>query len=215
MSIVKMTLYQALEKKKILESRISKEMRSYRLVCVRKTNEDISKDGIPLKDVLENSITPGYQKSVALMKNLIALKAAINEANAKTTITIEGKTYTIANAIVVLRNQNRLVDLYQRMILNYQEVQHEVDTLNTYNQSNDAINSYLERVLGDGKRDSEMVKKLTTDYIARNSYSIYDPLNTMDMAQKELEYLEKFKNEIHYRLTQANISTEIEVEFED
>lgn len=215
MSIVKMSLYQALEKKKVLEDRVAREMKAYRLCCVRKANDEITKDGQPLDEVLKNSIQPGYQKSIALLKNLIALKAVINEANAKTTIEIDGKTYTIANAMVILRNQDKLSDMYRRMVMNYQQVSDEVARLNERSQDNDAINSYLEKSLGDGKRDPEMVKKLTQDYIARNTYSIYDPLDTMTTAQKELEHLEKFSNEVHYKLTQVNVSTEIEVEFDD
>lgn len=215
MSIVKMSLYQALEKKKILEDRVNREMKAYRLCCVRKENDEVTKDGQPLDEVYKNSIQPGYQKSIALLKNLIALKAAINEANAKVTVEIDGKSYTIANAMVILRNHDKLADMYRRMTTNYQQVSDEVAKLNERSQSNDAINSYLEKSLGDGKRDPEMVKQLTNDYIARNTYSVYDPLDTMKVAQEALEHLEKFSNEIHYKLTQANVSTEIEVEFDD
>lgn len=215
MSVVEMSLYQALEKKKILEDRVAREMKNYRLVCVRKANEDVTIDGRSLEDVLENSIRPAYQKTVALMRNLIALKAAINEANAKTIITVGDKEYTIANAMVILRNQDKLVDMYQRMIMNFRSMENEAADLNERNKNNDAINKYLEKTLGDGKRDADVVTKLTDDYIRRNTFSVYDPLDTMKMAQTELDHLERFKNEIHYKLTEANVATKITVEFED
>ena len=214
MSIVTMSLYQALEKKKILEDQVSK-IQSNLLVVIRKSNEELTKDGIPLDKVFETSIQPGYQKSVALLKNLIALKAAINEANAKITIEIDGETYTLANAIVRYRNCDKLMNLYQRMVGNYQSIQNEVEKLNARAQSNEAINAYLEKALGSGKRDPDMIEKLTKDYIARNSYAVYDPLNTQKMAPEEMEHLQKFKDELHFKMNQANIQNMITVEFED
>lgn len=215
MSTVTMSIYEALEKKKILEDKVMR-VKSHRLCCVRKANEEVDQNGKALEEVKEQSIRPGYQESVALIKNLIALKAAINEANSRITIEVDGKTYTIANAIVQYRNIDKLQELYQRMLGNYQSVQDEVNKLNTRLQSNESINAYLEKALGDGtKRDPEMVKKLTEDYIARNSYSVYDPLKTEELAREELERLEKFKNEMHFKLTQANISNEITVEYDD
>lgn len=214
MSTVTMSLYEALERKKVLEDRVLK-VKSHRLCCVRKSNEETDQNGKPLPEIYEQAIKPGYQESVALIKNLIALKAAINEANARITVEVEGKTYTIANAIVQYRNIDKMKDLYQRMLGNYQSVQEEVNRLNNRLQSNDSINAYLEKALGDGKRDPEMVKKLTDDYIARNSYSVYDPLKTEELARAELDRLEKFQNDMHFKLTQANIANNITVEFDD
>lgn len=214
MSTVTMSLYQAIEKKKILDDQV-KNVQSNLLVVVRKANDEVTKDGIPLDKILANSIQPGYQKSVALMKNLIALKAAINEANAKITIDIGGKTYTMANAIVLYRNCDKLINLYQRMVGNYQSTQDAVEKLNAKSCSNDAINAYLEKTLGSGKRDPEMIERLTKDYIARNTYAVYDPLNTLEKAPKEIEELERFKDEMHYKMNKANIENEITVEFED
>lgn len=214
MSTVTMTLYQALTKKKILEERV-KRIHSHRLCCVRKTNEEVDQNGTDLEKIRETSIKPGYQESVALMKNLIALKAAINDANARIEIEVEGKTYSVANAIVLYRNLNQLKELYQRMVGNYQVVQDEANKLNARLQSAEAVNAYLEKALGDGKRNPEMVKQLTEDYLARNSYSVYDPLNTEELARKEIEHIEKFKDDIHYKLTRANLDNTITVEFED
>lgn len=214
MSTVVLPIYKALEQKKILEDRVD-QIRSHRLCCVRKANADEDKNGTKLDDILEKSIRPAYQSSVALLKNLIALKAAINEANARIKITVDGKEYTIANAIVMYRSIDRLSDLYKRMLGNYQSVSQEVETMHSRLLSNEAINSYLEKVLGDGKRDPEIVKKLTDDYIARNTYAVYDPLGTEELARKEIEHLERFKNDMHYALVQANIENEITVEFED
>lgn len=214
MSMVEMTLYQALVKKKILEDKVLK-IRSHRLCCIRKLDSDVDQNGTDLEKVKNESIIPGYQESVAVLKNLIALKAAINEANAKIEIEVDGKKYCLANAIVLYRNIGKLIDLYGRMVGNYQTVEDEVNKLNGRYQSNEAINAYLEKALGDGKRTPELVKELTDAYIARNSYGVYDPLNTKETAKKEIEQLDAFKNEMQYKLVQANISNTITVEFED
>lgn len=214
MSVVQMSLYDALIKVKTLKAR-TENIQNCSLVVVRKMDDEVTKDGISLDTVLNTNIRPGYQQSIALLKNYINLKAAINDANAKTQITVDGTTYSIANALVLQQNIKKLMALYTRMIGNYQAVETEAIKLNNRNQSNEAINAFLEKALGDGKRNPDEVERLTKSYVARNSYGIYDPLNTREMAQKELERLEAFKDAVHRELNRANLDTMIEVEFED
>lgn len=214
MGIQIMSLYQAIEQKKILESKINK-IQAYRLCCVRKRDSEYDVSGNELQSVYKNSIEPGYQQSVALIKNYSALKAAINDANARTMITIAGEEMSIATAISRYRSIHREKELYQRMLNNIMAVEHEVEQKNARDLSPEMINRHIESVVGKGKPDADLIDTLSKKYIQDNAVAVFDPLNTREMAERELARLEIFERDIHFELNRANINTEIEVAYAD
>ena len=210
-----MTLYQALSEKKILEKRVAK-IQSLRLVCVKKKSGDTDPSGIALSEILEKSIKPGYASTIALNKNYIALKAAINDANARTMIHINGQDMSIANAISLSRDCDGMIRLYQRMLDNYASVENDVRNSNQNKLSDDAIAAYIDKVLGDNtKRDTNMVKTLRENYINDNAVEVYDPLDSKHEAEEALAWWEGFKRDLHFKMNQVNCNTEIEVEWFD
>lgn len=214
MSKVEMTLYEALAKKKILESKVDK-LRNYRLVTEKKKADNTMIDGVPIEEVTED-IKGGYASTVAIMNNYITLKAAINDANARTMVTIAGKEYSIANAIARHRGLYDEERMYKVIINDYVNVEKNIKDKNDRNLSPDAISTYISRVLGDSsKKNADVIEQMEKTYRDANELEIYDPLNIKELAEARLEEIEKFKEEIHYTLTQVNCSTKIEVEFED
>lgn len=213
METVKMTLYAALAKKKILESQI-KNIEKYRLVDAKKKYADTSKDGTAISDVA-NQIQSGWDKSIAILNNYINIKAAINDANANTYIELAGKKYTIANALVRYKSLSIEEDLYRTMINNYNAISNEVIRTNSKNLSPDAIASYIEKMPGEGKnKDNDFLEKVKKSYIESCELEIYDPKNTKEYAEKRLEEIAYFREEINFKLVEANIKTEIEVELD-
>ena len=213
MSTVNLTIYEALAKKKILESQMEK-VKSFRLVDIKKKYANENKDGIDILEI-QKKIQQGFDKSISVVKNYSAIKAAINEANAKTTVVINGKTYTIANAIARQRGLDKEERLYRTMLEDYNETERSVKNMNERNLSPDAISKYIQNTSGGTKMNDELAKNLTDEYKKRFELEMYDPLNTKEKAEEALEDIKKFREEIHFALTQANINTTIEVEFDD
>ena len=208
-----MTLYEALSKKKIYEDKVRK-LERFRLVDIKKKYDDVNNAGKDINDIRE-IIVAGYQSTVAILNNYITLKAAINEANAITKVEIAGKEYTIANAIARQRGLDQEEAMYSRMLSNINAINTEVENINSKYLSPDAISRYISSVLGDSKKSDELIRQVTEDYKKEHEVEDYDPLNTEELATKKLEEIAQFREEIHYKLTQVNCTTEITVELED
>ena len=213
MSTVTMTLYEALGKKKILEDRI-KKAQSYRLCFIKKKHEDVTTDGYTVEEAIK-SVKEGYQSSIALINNYIALKSAINDANAVTKIKVAEKEYTIANAIVRQRELDREKFFYSKMISNLNGCDDEVRKRKEEYLSPEKISQHVARVLGDSKKDDALIKSVTEDYEKKWDVELCDPLNTRELAEKKLQEIETFKEEIHFALNKANVDTVITVEYDD
>lgn len=208
-----MTLYEALTKKKLYESKISKlSVNSF--CAVKYKHKDMCTDNNDIEET-KNAIKANYDKTVALVNNFIALKSAINDANAKIMITVAGKEYSIANAIVRQRSIGNEKAIYTKMLNNLATCKREAEYHNSEYLSSDNISKYISRLLGDSKKDDSIIAKLKEDYIKDHEYEVYDPLNVEELANKKLEEINQFEEQIHFVLTQANCTNTIEVEFED
>ena len=207
----RMTLYEALSRKAVLEKKISG--RKYRLVDTVKKNLVDSKDDLIAE--LDKNIYAGFQQMVANHANLVALKSAINEANAITKITVAGKEYSIANAIVRHRELDTEERIYTSMLDNFTQCRDVVNRTNESTLSSDAIAKYIATVIGDAKRDEAFIESLKESYIRDNEVVLYDPLNTEKIATEKLDEIRLFREQIHFALTEINIKTTIEVDFVD
>lgn len=213
MAIVTMTLYEALSKKKVYESKLSKA--SGGTFCgIKYKHKDICNDNNTVEE--ENDlIKSNYDKTVAIFNNYVALKAAINEANAKIKIEVGGKEYSIANAIVRQRSIGSEKAIYTKMLNNLTATKREIEYHNNEYLSADNISNYVSRILGDSKKDESIINKLKEDYINDHEYELYDPFNIEELVNKKLDEINLFEEQIHFALTQANCTNTIEVEFED
>ena len=213
MSKVELTLYQALEKKKILEKRVNK-VRGNELVGIRKKHIEETITGVPLADV-KAAMEENLASSVSLVNNYITLKAAINEANAVTKVTIAGKEYTIANAIARYRGLDNEEYLYRNMLSNVVNAKNKVELTNQKYLSPESISRYVSNILGDSKKDEALIAATEQRYREANEVEWYDPLDTEKLATEKIEEIELFREEFHSVLTTANCNTVITVEFVD
>lgn len=212
MANVTMTLYEALSKKKILEDKVDKI--SPIRMCEKINSENKNSNGIDT-DELEKVIKSNFDSSIAAIQNLAAIKAAINDANASTKVVIAGKEYSIANAIARFRSLDVEESIYTRMRSNITIIKNEVFEHNKKMLAPERVSSYVANVLGDSKKDEELISQVIEKYKRENTLFVFDPLNTEDMANEKLEEISKFREEIHYALTKVNCETEITVEYVD
>ena len=97
-----------------------------------------------------------------------------------------------------------------------EEVQEKIRSRNERDLSPDNVAAYIDRALGTGtKRDASMVETMKKNYVQDNRVAMYDPLDTYNKAQEALKRLEEFKRELHFKLNQANVNTQVTVEYED
>lgn len=210
-----MTVQEALNKKKILEKRWAEEMSDEKAYVTYATSTQKVVDGVEREEV-ENILKSQFDSKVHLLKNLSALKIAINKSNASTIVVISGKEYTVADAIARMNFMDNERKFYNRAMRQYNTCKNNVDAINKKVLDPDNIAAYLSRINGDQtKVRPEVIEALKESYKEENMLHIIDPNNINDVVSKMIDDLDQFEAEVHTKLTTSNINTEIEVEFED
>lgn len=210
-----MTVQEALNKKKILEKRWAEEMSDEKAYVTYATSTQKVVDGVEREEV-ENILKSQFDSKVHLLKNLSALKIAINKSNASTIVVISGKEYTVADAIARMNFMDNERKFYNRAMRQYNTCKNNVDATNKKVLDPDNIAAYLSRINGDQtKVRPEVIEALKESYKEENMLHIIDPNNINDVVSKMIDDLDQFEAEVHTKLTTSNINTEIEVEFED
>lgn len=210
-----MSVYEAMSRKKILENKIKNTSTIYRMVDKKlKSSTTELTDGTSLEDA-KTSIKAAYDSTVALIENYTNLTAALHESNAKTTITIGDKTMTVAEAIGREKYLDFEERVYTSMVNSFNKYKNEVDTSNERKLSPEAISSYVEKILGDSKKDTNLIAATEDAYRMANTLEVFDPLNTKEIGEKKLEELKAFKERLHFELTNVNCKTNITVNFVD
>ena len=143
---VTMTVYSALNKRKIYLDRLNKlkENGTVFLGYASKSAKDI--DGMTI-EAYENKCKSVFDKSVAIIRNFYALNAAITKSNALTYLSIAGKDYTVAEAIVRYDRLNNEIEFLNTIARNVAQSQAMVNRMNTDKLSEKAVNDYVARAM--------------------------------------------------------------------
>lgn len=153
-----------------------------------------------------------WQSASALIANYRALKAAIVQSNAITTITVGKQTMTVAEAIERKTSIEHLIGL--RDILAQQL---HVAT-NTVERHNVKIAGEAENAAQQihGKRDAvssqEEYDASVTAYIARRAAKVADPLGARALLEQLSGEIDTFRARVDTELTTSNVSTMITVD---
>lgn len=218
-SEVTMTLYEALEKKKIYDKRLEK-LNSHRLATIRRQGADSDTAGRSIKDMIDPSIKSSFDQTLAIIINSGILNSAINDANARIQVEIAGESYSIASAISRYRNIDVEERYYKAILDDLNGLKNEVEITNKKNLSPDAVTSYVKAAIGDSFTDPAMAETIETiknKYREDTTVEIYDPLgltdpNSKNFIEKLLDNVVSFKASFHTALTAANISNVITVD---
>lgn len=213
MAKVTMTLYEALSKKKILESKVD-DLRAFSVCTTKKKNSDETSVGYSTEE-FKKMIQSRIDSTRATLCNYTNLKAAINEANARIEVTINGQTYSIANAIARHRAIQKERMIYMSMLRDLEKTENNVNQINADRLSPERISDHVSKILGDSKKDSKLIEAVTDEYKKKYEVELYDPFNMKEFLSEMLDSYDKFEEEIHFALTQANVNNTIEVEFAD
>ena len=214
-----MTLTEGLSKLKLYDKKIEKTLneivRGSVIIDYKKANSQTTEKYKKTVDELERDSKAIIDKYKALTKNRDTLKAAIAQANATTTLTIAGKTYTIVEAI----ERKRTIE-NDKMLLNYlknkfSDIQSKVDYINE--KAQEQANAIIETKVGAEAKNSkpEDIKALYDLIYEKNKVEIVDPLNIEKLIEELEETIDAFEQEVDINLSIVNARTEIEVDLVD
>jgi len=214
-----MTLTEGLSKLKLYDKKIEKTLneivRGSVIIDYKKANSQTTEKYKKTVDELERDSKAIIDKYKALTKNRDTLKAAIAQANATTTLTIAGKTYTIVEAI----ERKRTIE-NDKMLLNYlknkfSDIQSKVDYINE--KAQEQANAIIETKVGAEAKNSkpEDIKALYDLIYEKNKVEMVDPLNVEKLIEELEETIDAFEQEVDINLSIVNARTEIEVDLVD
>lgn len=149
------------------------------------------------------------QSLTDLLKTRDALKAAIIQSNAVTTVTIGGKTLTVAQAI----EQKRSVTLRQTILA---KAKSQVNLGNVLlnkrtNEFEAGLSTKLDALLGrDRATKGDDVEGITVPLRQRGEPSLLDPVGMSKFVEDLETEIDDFLTEVDFALSESNARTEIE-----
>lgn len=208
-----MNIHKALSEKKILDSRIEKEILSTSFVGSHVVNND-RVSGVNIKDFIDNA-----KSKMDKIRDMIARRDAIHrgvqQSNAVTKVKIGGSEYTVAEAIWMNEYGTTLLSkLKDTISQQYNKELLKVDSANI--QLEQDADNFVKSVYDsnkDSKRDPDTIAKIRSDYIESRRYELVDPINAAKTIDELEDKIQNFLSEVNTALSTSNAITEITIEY--
>jgi hypothetical protein len=206
----KISITRALSEVKTIGERIDRKIREAQFVTIAKDSETFIHGGMP-KNKFEQEVGSSMASISAMFARLTAIKGAIAEANAKTTVVVAGKTYTVVQAI----EAKKVMELKKKLLRGMRDSLESHTTRVT--DVNIKVDVSLDRLVTemvkatDKDRKSSTITEFCNEYRKQNAYSVYDPCNIRQVASNLADDITGFLGEIDFVLSESNSKTEIEI----
>lgn len=208
-----MTIHKALCELKTIDARISKEINSGPFVVANKhSNTKIS--GVDVSEFCEQ-IKSRMQSVNDMIKRRNAIKCAVVQSNAVTTVSVAGKEYTVAVAIDMKNNGMQYLKYWlQKMTTDYNKAQREANAANG-DILEQRADDYIKTMYGntDMKNASEEAKKSRAEFITAQTYELVDPIKIVASMEEIENHINQFMVEIDSALSVSNAVTTITIEY--
>lgn len=170
--------------------------------------------GVDLKVVTEN-IKDVYKQVTDLIKRRDALKRAVVNSNAKTSVEIGGVQYTVAEAIEMKNNGIPVMrSLLNKLEMDYRRAQTDCERENG-DRLEARANAHIESMYGktDAKGVTEEMRRDRESFLASQVYEVVDPIGIAAKIAELRDYISNFMVEVDAALSVSNSTTEITIEY--
>lgn len=207
-----MTIHEALTVLKTLDKRIKSRIQSATYCVVNKhCNEKIN--GKLIADV-KNDMRSDYESITDLIARRAAIRNVLSISNAKTVITINGREYTVAEAIEMKKTGMSLKsELLFQMSAQFSRAKMQLDSTNGDTLQKNADTYVSSMFGGKDKVDSDTIKSAREAWIKANTLDLIDPLDVGSEIKKLEDEIDKFTSEVDSKISVSNALTMIEVEY--
>lgn len=206
-----MTIHEALSELKMLDGRINRKIESTSF-CEANKHSNSKINGLTIDDYKKN-VVEVYQSITDLIRRRGAIRNALSNSNAITTITVGDKTYTIAEAIEMKKTG---VDLLENLKLTMTEQYNSATRRVRMNNDalNEAADRYVQGLYGSKEKSvSEEINKAREVYIVANTIDFIDPLGIQGEIEKLAEEIETFSHEVDSKISVSNALTTISISY--
>ncbi len=200
-----MSITQALAELKLLRKRLDSALDDAEFVTMT------TKKSMLNKTTFATQAKASLQKYRDLLQRYNRIKAAIVESNAKATVTIAGKTYSVAEAVERKRSITYEEDLLQKLQRQWKTVCDE------YEEYNVAEHTRVDKLLStelskDSKTNVDVVQALYKTFLEESKAEIIDPINIRETTSELRKSIDDFVTNVDWVLSEANGRTMISVE---
>ena len=157
------------------------------------------------------SVVGGHLNSITdLIKLRDKYKKLLLQANNTTTVTVNGVTLTISEAIAKKESIKQEQDLVK--VIRRQLQMTEVNITNLDNANETKLDDLLRVAMGkDKKTDSAEIESLTKTLRENNKVTLVDAGGAKKFLETKEDEIEKFISDIDFSLSEINAKTEVEV----
>ena len=200
-----MSIHRALSELKLIDAKIIKNINAIEPVGYLQKDKLVNR--IIAKDAFEKDVTSRYQSITDMIRRKVVIKSAIINANAKTTITINNKTMTVAEAIHFKQIVELQKILCDKLIAKRNHILSTIERRNIDVEHN-ALDLAKQMLSKDNVKvgDSD-VMAVTKPYIEANEYILVDPLTISDKIDELETNVSNFLTEIDATLSEVNATT--------
>lgn len=203
-----MTVTKGLSELKLLDKRITRRINETDFVIMQIGNKRI--DGYDTVDDFNQSTKSGYDSIKDLIERRNKIKSAIVASNAVTKVNINGKEYTVAEAIERKSSISYEESLLDKMKRKYSIILDHVEYTN--NEVRDRLDNHLKTLFGnENKVDEVTVASISESFNKENQAKMIDPINIKDKIEEIEVEIEDFLSEVDYTLSISNATTTIEI----
>ena len=207
-----MTVHKALAELKVLDSRIESAILSGDFVITKKNNQDTVKG--KTAEQYKAKAAEVFQKASDLILRRNAIKNAVVVSNAKTTVKIGDKDYTVVEAI---EKKNHGMDYYVQLrdVLR-QQLAKQKSELEKHNASlQQKAEQFVTGLMGnkDAKTNGDEFDASVRTYIKSNSMELIDPVGLEKRIEELDSMITAFMTEIDAALSVSNALTTIEITY--
>ena len=205
---MEISITRSLNELKLLEARINRAITEGTYVALQIGNNKIN-GHMSVEDF--NKSAEAYDKKVKdLIRRRSAIKAAIVESNAVTTVSVSNEEMTVAQAIdeknAIGYKKSYLHQLRSQYTLALRKLESENETVKV------RLDKHLETSLGkDAKGKEDQVTLLTNSFNELNRAKLVDPLNLKAQIEALQEHIEGFESEVDFILSESNTRTLITI----
>lgn len=211
MTTEEMTVHDALAAIKVADARIEKEIGNATF-CAANRRSNTLIGGVTVEQFNENA-KASFQKITDLINRRNALKEAVAQSNASTKITVNGKEYSIAEAIYQYKEGLGIKkELLENLQIDYRA------SSNTVKEKNEVVRIKCDEQItnnfgGKDKTNEADIEAFEKNYIAHHSYDFVDPLSILDKIKTLSDEIDKETAEFDSKIQTSNATTIIKIAY--
>lgn len=206
---MKISITRGLSELKVLKNRYEREIRDAKLIGIRIGKKMSSPYTSYKPEDFEDQAKAGFQSLVDLEKRIIEIKTKIDQSNFVTKVKVAGKEMTVLEAI----EMKNLVDLKEtRLLLLKQQLKNARSSFEEAEKKNrERIEKNVADQTAAGTKDAELEAKVKEAVENMYPLALVDPIGLENEIKKEEKFLEDFKGEVDFVLSESNSITYIEI----